>query len=97
MTYGNIKNLKKEEFKHLCGVEIETFYQMVKLVINHEKFKNRIENLQYRGLLWKIFIENSKYLGFYQNDIEIGEKDFLVRFNLIAAIHKARTLFKLKL
>ncbi len=32
MTYEQIKHLKPEEFKRLCGVRKETFEEMVKVV-----------------------------------------------------------------
>lgn len=36
-----VKNLKAEEFKRLCGVNLETFEGMVKLVENHEELKKK--------------------------------------------------------
>jgi hypothetical protein len=36
-----VKNLKAEEFKPLCGVNLETFEAMVKLVENHEELKKK--------------------------------------------------------
>lgn len=30
MTYEQLKNLKSEEFKRFCGVQLETFRRMVK-------------------------------------------------------------------
>ena len=32
MTYEQVKNLKPEEFKRLCGVRPETFHQMLEVV-----------------------------------------------------------------
>ena len=52
MTYEKVKNLKAEEFKRLCGVKLETFTQMVKLVRNHENIKAR------SGRPSKLSIEN---------------------------------------
>ncbi|MGL6344267.1 MAG: IS5 family transposase [Waterburya sp.] len=72
MTYENIKKLKAEEFKRLCGVRIETFNRMVELVRNYEKFKNR------SGRPAKISIENQvlitlEYLREYRTYFHIGQ------------------------
>lgn len=37
MTYEQVKNLKASEFKRLCGVQPETFVQMVEVVGTHER------------------------------------------------------------
>ena len=41
MGYETVKNLKPEEFKRLCGVSLETFERMVKLVENHQELKKK--------------------------------------------------------
>lgn len=41
MNYERAKKLKPDLFKRLCGVNPETFKQMVKLVENHEKLKKK--------------------------------------------------------
>lgn len=35
MSYEQVKNLKAEDFKRLCGVRPETFTQMVEVVQTH--------------------------------------------------------------
>ena len=41
MTYQQVKTLKPEEFKRLCGVRPETFKQMVELVREHSERKKK--------------------------------------------------------
>jgi hypothetical protein len=41
MTYEQVKNLKPEDFKRLCGVRRETFNQMVSVVQAHSKPKQK--------------------------------------------------------
>jgi hypothetical protein len=41
MGYETVKNLKAEEFKRLCGVNLETFECMVELVENHEELNKK--------------------------------------------------------
>jgi hypothetical protein len=41
MTYEQVKNLKPEDFKRLCGVRRETFTQMVSVVQAHSKPKQK--------------------------------------------------------
>lgn len=72
MAYENIKNLKAEEFKRLCGVRPETFDLMVKKLRNHEKFKTR------SGRPSKLSLENQvlitlEYLREYRTDFHIGQ------------------------
>ena len=45
MGYETVKNLKAEEFKRLCGVNLETFERMVELVENHEELKKKTGRL----------------------------------------------------
>lgn len=39
MSYEKVKNLKPEEFKRLCGVNLETFSQMTEVVRTRSKIK----------------------------------------------------------
>lgn len=41
MTYEQVKNLKPEDFKRLCGVRQETFTQMVSVVQAHSQPKQK--------------------------------------------------------
>lgn len=41
MTYEQIKNLRSEDFKRLCGVRPETFTQMVAVVLAHSQLKQK--------------------------------------------------------
>ena len=41
MTYEQVKNLKPEDFKRLCGVRLETFAQMVEVVQAHSQAKQK--------------------------------------------------------
>ncbi|MBD2501131.1 hypothetical protein [Anabaena azotica] len=40
MTYEQVKSLKPEDFKRLCGVRLETFKQMLEIV-RSQKEKNK--------------------------------------------------------
>lgn len=41
MNYEQAKKLKPGEFKRLCGVTLQTFKQMVKIVEKHFKVKKK--------------------------------------------------------
>ncbi|MHC5778953.1 hypothetical protein [Nostoc sp.] len=40
MTYEQVKNLKPEDFKRLCGVRPETFNQIDSVIAQASKTKN---------------------------------------------------------
>jgi len=42
MTYEQVKNLKPEDFKRLCGVRQKTFTQMVEVVQAHSQPKQKL-------------------------------------------------------
>ena len=42
MTYQQIKTLKPEEFKRLCGVRPETFQEMVEVARQHSQQKKKL-------------------------------------------------------
>lgn len=72
MGYETVKNLKAEEFKRLCGVSLETFERMVKLVENHEELKKKT------GRPSKLSLENQvlmtlEYLREYRTYFHIGQ------------------------
>ena len=72
MTYEKVTNLKAEEFKRLCGVKLETFEQMVKLVRNHDSLKTK------SGRPSKLSVENQvlmtlEYLREYRTYFHIGQ------------------------
>ena len=72
MSYETVKNLKPKEFKRLCGVNLETFSSMVKLVKNHEKLKKKT------GRPSKLSLENQilmtlEYLREYRTYFHIGQ------------------------
>lgn len=41
MTYEQVKSLKSEDFKRLCGVRPETFNQMLEAVRSHSRLKQK--------------------------------------------------------
>ncbi|MEH1928098.1 transposase family protein [Nostoc sp.] len=41
MTYEQVKSLKPEDFKRLCGVRPETFNQMLKIVRSQKETKQK--------------------------------------------------------
>ncbi len=41
MTYEQVKSLKPEDFKRLCGVRQETFKQMLEVVRSLERAKQK--------------------------------------------------------
>jgi hypothetical protein len=41
MAYEQVKSLKPEEFKRLCGVRPETFNQMLEIVRSHSQSKQK--------------------------------------------------------
>ena len=72
MSYKTVKNLKPEEFKRLCGVNLETFNCMVKLVENHDSLKKKT------GRPSKLSLENQvlitlEYLREYRTYFHIGQ------------------------
>ena len=72
MSYETVKNLKPEEFKRLCGVNLKTFDCMVKLVENNEKLKKKT------GRPSKLSLENQvlitlEYLREYRTYFHIGQ------------------------
>ena len=72
MTYEKVKDLKPEEFKRLCGVRIETFAVMVKLVEEKDKQKTKT------GRPSKLSVENQvlmtlEYLREYRTYFHIGQ------------------------
>ncbi len=42
MTYEQVKRLKSEDFKRLCGVRPETFNEMLEIVRAHSQAKQKI-------------------------------------------------------
>ena len=72
MGYETVKNLKAEDFKRLCGVSLETFEHMVKLVENYEELKKKT------GRPSKLSLENQvlmtlEYLREYRTYFHIGQ------------------------
>lgn len=41
MTYEDVKNLKDDDFKRLCGVTKETFAAMCQIIIEYKEFNSR--------------------------------------------------------
>ncbi|MEH1845181.1 MAG: hypothetical protein V7L25_09300 [Nostoc sp.] len=41
MTYEQVKSLKSEDFKRLCGVRPDTFNQMLEVVRSHSQPKQK--------------------------------------------------------
>ncbi|MEH1828421.1 MAG: hypothetical protein V7L22_24310 [Nostoc sp.] len=41
MTYEQVKSLKPEDFKPLCGLRPETFNQMLEIVRSHSQLKQK--------------------------------------------------------
>jgi hypothetical protein len=72
MSYQTVKNLNPEKFKRLCGVNLETFNCMVKLVENHDSLKKKT------GRPSKLSLENQvlmtlEYLREYRTYFHIGQ------------------------
>lgn len=72
MSYEKVKHLKNEDFKRLCGVEIETFNQMIQLIKNGMSLKKKT------GRPSKLSIENQllmtlEYLREYRTYFHIGQ------------------------
>ena len=72
MTYEKVKELKPQEFKRLCGVRIETFTEMVKLVEKKEQQKTKT------GRPSKLSLEDQvlmtlEYLREYRTYFHIGQ------------------------
>jgi len=72
MTYEQLKNLKTEEFKRLCGVNIETFTRMVK------ELKPDLERTGKRGGQPKLSVEDQllltlEYWREYRTYFHIGK------------------------
>ena len=45
MTYEQVKSLKPEDFKRLCGVRPDTFDQMLEAVRSHSQLKQKTGRL----------------------------------------------------
>lgn len=72
MTYEQVKNLKPEEFKRLCGVRPETFAQMVEVVQAQSQAKQKT------GRPGKLSLEDQllmtlEYLREYRTYFHIGQ------------------------
>jgi hypothetical protein len=72
MSYEKVKHLKNEDFKRLCGVQIETFNQMIQLIKNGMSLKKKT------GRPSKLSIENQllmtlEYLREYRTYFHIGQ------------------------
>lgn len=72
MTYEQVKSLKSEDFKRLCGVRPDTFNEMVKVVRSLEQTKQKI------GRPGKLSLENQllmtlEYWREYRTYFHIGQ------------------------
>jgi hypothetical protein len=72
MTYEQVKNLKPEDFKRLCGVRPETFKHMVEVVKAHSQAKQKT------GRPGKLSLEDQllmtlEYLREYRTYFHIGQ------------------------
>lgn len=72
MTYEQVKNLKPEEFKRLCGVRRATFAQMVEVVQAQSQAKQKT------GRPGKLSLEDQllmtlEYLREYRTYFHIGQ------------------------
>lgn len=72
MTYEQVKNLKPEDFKRLCGVRPETFAQMVEVVQAQSQAKQKT------GRPGKLSLEDQllltlEYLREYRTYFHIGQ------------------------
>jgi hypothetical protein len=72
MTYEQVKNLKPEDFKRLCGVHRETFSHMVEVVKTHSPPKQKT------GRPGKLALEDQllmtlEYLREYRTYFHIGQ------------------------
>lgn len=72
MTYEQVKNLKPEDFKRLCGVRRETFTHMVEVVKAHSQPKQKT------GRPGKLSLEDQllmtlEYLREYRTYFHIGQ------------------------
>jgi hypothetical protein len=72
MTYEQVKSLKPENFKRLCGVRPETFNQMLEVVRSHSQLKQKT------GRPGKLSLENQllmtlEYWREYRTYFHIGQ------------------------
>lgn len=72
MTYEQVKNLKPEDFKRLCGLRRETFSHMVEVVKTHSLPKQKT------GRPGKLSLEDQllmtlEYLREYRTYFHIGQ------------------------
>lgn len=72
MIYEQVKSLKPEDFKRLCGVRPDTFDQMLEAVRSHSKPKQKI------GRPGKLYLEDQllmtlEYWREYRTYFHIGQ------------------------
>lgn len=87
MNYERAKKLKSGEFKRLCGVNPETFSQMVKLVENHEKLKKKTGRPSKLSLEEQVLM-TLEYLREYRTYFHIGQSWGLNESNVYRTITK---------
>lgn len=72
MTYEQVKNLKPEDFKRLCGVRPETFNQMVEVV--HYFWLSKKKTGRPGKLSWEDqVLMTLEYLREYRTPVHIGQ------------------------
>lgn len=72
MTYEQVKNLKSEDFKRLCGVRPETFTYMVEVVKAHSQPKQKTGRPGKLGLEDQLLM-TLEYLREYRTYFHIGQ------------------------
>jgi hypothetical protein len=72
MTYEQVKNLKPEEFKRLCGVRQETFSHMVEVVKTYSPAKQKTGRPGKLGLEDQLLM-TLEYLREYRTYFHIGQ------------------------
>lgn len=72
MTYEQVKNLKPEDFKRLCGVRQETFSHMVEVVKTYSPAKQKTGRLGKLGLEDQLLM-TLEYLREYRTYFHIGQ------------------------
>ncbi|WP_160295966.1 helix-turn-helix domain-containing protein [Aliterella atlantica] len=72
MTYEQVKNLKPEYFKHLCGVRPETFNQMVEVVTLFLAVKKE-NRTTWEIKLGRPSVNDFRILKRYRTPVHIGQ------------------------
>lgn len=91
MKYKEIKNLEPSKFKRLCGIHLETFNEMVKVVkayINEHKKTGRSSKLSIEDQI----LMTLEYLREYRTYFHIGQNWGLHEANVYRTVKKIENI-----